>query len=253
MKKIIILLLLMVFAVSFGVAYTEASSDESTETPSEASSERVPEFTEFSQLSGKTVSMLNGAPFEELVKSKVPDVGEFTYYNNMADIILALKSGKTDAILSNNAVSMLSVNKNPELALFPENLKDSVFGIAFNKGDPAIKDWQAAYDSISEDTKQAAWEKWTGADESLKVLPEQDWPGKNGTVTVAACDSLEPMSYAGENGQIIGFDIEMILDMAKEMDVHVDFVGMEFSAVMSYVQSGKALMGCGSIIVTDER
>ena len=132
-------------------------------------------------------------------------------------------------------------------------LKDDVFGIAFDKGDPAKKDWQAAYDAIPEETKQEAWEKWTGADESLKVLPEQDWPGKNGTVTVAACDSLEPMSYAGENGQIMGFDIEMILDMAKEMDVHVDFVGMEFSAVMAYVQSGKALMGCGSIIVTDER
>jgi len=28
---------------------------------------------------------------------------------------------------------------------------------------------------------------------------------------------------------------------------------MEFSAVLSYVQSGKALLGAGSIIVTDER
>ncbi|MBR0507896.1 MAG: ABC transporter substrate-binding protein/permease, partial [Clostridia bacterium] len=48
-------------------------------------------------------------------------------------------------------------------------------------------------------------------------------------------------------------DIEMILLMAKELDVHVEFTGMEFSAIMSSVQAGKALLGAGSIIATDER
>ena len=61
------------------------------------------------------------------------------------------------------------------------------------------------------------------------------------------------MSYVGANGQLMGFDIEMILLTAKELDVHVDFIGMEFSAILASVQSGKALLGAGSIIVTDER
>ena len=212
-----------------------------------------PEYTAFSDLSGRRVSMLTGEPSEGLVRSKVPDVGEFSFFNNMSDIILALRSDKTDAILMNNAMSQLTVNRNPDLALFPQSLQDGVFGIAFQKGDPARDAWQAAFDAIPEETKQSAWEKWTGSDESAKVLPEQDWPGLNGTVQVAACDTLEPMSYAGEGGEIKGFDIEMILLMAKEMDVHVRFIGMEFSAVLSYVQAGKALMGAGSIIITEER
>lgn len=58
-----------------------------------------PEFDDYSDLSGKRVSMLTGAPFEDLVRSKVPDVGEFSYYNSMPDMILALKNDKTDAIL----------------------------------------------------------------------------------------------------------------------------------------------------------
>ncbi len=45
----------------------------------------------------------------------------------------------------------------------------------------------------------------------------------------------------------------MRLLLAKELDVHVEFTGMEFSAILSYVESGKALVGAGSIIVTDER
>ena len=215
--------------------------------------ESAAEYSEYSDLSGKRVSMLTGAPFEELVRSKVPDVGEFSYFNSAPDTILALKSGKTDAFLTNNAVGALAVNRNPELALFPQDLDTSAFGIAFAKGDPARDMWQAAYDAISEETKNALWEKWTGSDDSVKLLPEQDWPGSNGTVQAAVCDSLEPMSYMGNGGQPMGFDIEMILLMAKELDVHVEFTGMEFSAIMSSVQAGKALLGAGSIIATDER
>ena len=43
--------------------------------------ERKPEVSTFDELSGKTISMLTGAPFEELISSKVPDVKEFTYYS----------------------------------------------------------------------------------------------------------------------------------------------------------------------------
>ena len=94
-----------------------------------------PEFTTFSELSGKTVSMLTGAPLEDLVMSRAPGIGELTFFNSAPDMIQALKLKKTDAVVLNNAVGPLALNKNPGLALFPLNLQDSVFGIAFAKGD----------------------------------------------------------------------------------------------------------------------
>ncbi len=252
MKKTFYLLSLIVFVLSLLTACSKEAA-----LPDKASGEVTapsgPEYTDFSELNGKTVSMLTGAPFEELVSSKVENVGEFTYFSSMPDMLLALKSGKTDAVLNNNAIASLAVNRDPDLELFPESLKDGVFGLAFAKGSPQRKEWQAAYDTISEETKQALWDKWTGSDESAKVLPPQDWPGKGGTVQAAVCDTLEPMSYAGEGGELKGFDVEMILLLAKELDMHVEFTGMEFSAILSYIQSGKALVGAGSIIVTDER
>ena len=66
--------------------------------------ERKPEVSTFEELSGKTISMLTGAPFEELISSKVPDVKEFTYYSTSSDMALALTSGKTDAFLQNTAM-----------------------------------------------------------------------------------------------------------------------------------------------------
>ena len=222
-------------------------------TQSDPATSVSPEYKDFSDLNGKTVSMLTGAPFEEMVLSRAPGVQEVTYFNNNPDMLLALKAGKTDAILSNNAIADLAVNRNPELAHFPQDLQNSDFGIAFPKGDPRRDAWQTAYDSIPKEKIQAAWDKWTGADESVKKLPEQDWPGSNGTVRVAACDTLEPMSYAGEGGEMFGFDLEVILMIARELDTHVEFTGMEFAAILSSVQSGKADIGAGSIIITPER
>lgn len=212
-----------------------------------------PEFTTFDELSGKTVSMITGAPFEELVLSYCPHVAEFTNYSNMADMLLNLKQKRTDAALLNNALAALAVNRNDDLVLFPKALKESVFGIAFYKGSMDRESWKEAYDRIPKETVEQLWKKWTGQDESVKAPIAQDWPGNNGKIVVAACDSLEPMSYMGQDGELMGFDVDIVLHMAKEMDVKVEFIPMEFSAVLAYVQSGKALMGIGSIIVTDER
>ena len=221
--------------------------------PSGDAAESESELRGFADLNGKTVSMLTGAPFEELVRAKAPDVGAFTFFNNTPDMLLALEDGKTDAVLINNAIAVLAVNRNQSLALFPQNLQDGAFGLAFAKGGAERDKWQVAYDTISEEEKQALWEKWTGSDESVKILPEQNWPGLNGTVRAAVCDTLEPMSYAGEGGELMGFDVEMILRIAKELDVHVEFTGMEFAAVLATVQAGKADVGGGSIIITAER
>lgn len=250
-RSFMVLVLTSIILILLASCGTKGSeSDPSQDAAADAA---VPEYTEYKDLSGKTVSIITGAPFEELVSGKIPDVGKFTYFTSMPDMILALKTKKTDAVLNNNAIASLIVNRNPDLELFPQSLQDSVFGFAFDKGSPDREKWQAAYDTISEETKQALWDKWTGSDESVKVMPAQDWPGKNGTVTAAVCDTLEPMCYAGEGGEVKGFDVEMLLLMAKELDVHVDFKTMEFSAILSYVQSGKALLGAGSILVTDER
>ena len=218
-----------------------------------AADERKPEFSTFEELNGKTISMLTGAPFEELISSKVPDVKEYTYYSTSSDMVLALSSGKTDAFLQNTAIGELFVNKNPALAIFPEPLKEAEFGIGFSKKYTDFDKWQAAYDKVCAEHIEELWEKWTGLDESIKTLPEQDWKGKNGSIRVAACDSLEPMSYISGDGELKGMEIELILMMAKELDYKVSFTPMEFSGILAAVESGKADICCGSLIITAER
>ena len=120
---------------------TAQAQEEGDGSSSGAASDVQPEFTDFSELSGKTVSMLTGAPFEELVKSKAPDVGEFTFFNSTPDMIEALKTHKTDVFLTNNAVGQLAINRNNDITLFPQSLQDGEFGIAFAKGDTRRDEW----------------------------------------------------------------------------------------------------------------
>ena len=233
-----------------GIVLAVLSSDLAPKTFSGSSE---PEFKTFEELSGKTISMLTGAPFEELISSKVKNVKEFTYYTSMADMMLGVRTGRTDAGFMNNVGALLAANREEDLAVFPISLGESSFGLGFRKGDERCAEWQKAYDQIPEAVKSALIDKWTGADESAKTVPEQTWPGLNGTVKVAACDALEPMSYVGENGALLGLDVETILLIAKELDVRVEFEAMDFPAVLASVGSGKADIGCGSIVITDER
>jgi polar amino acid transport system substrate-binding protein len=164
-----------------------------------------------------------------------------------------LQGHKIDALINSDAVSTLAVNRFADLAHFPEKLGDYEIGIAFPKGSDLASQFSEIIDRLRSDgTTDDLWAKWTAGDDGDKTVPDQDWPGENGTLTVAACESLEPVSYL-VNGQMLGFDIETLLICAKELDYHLEFEPMEFSDVLSYIQSGKSDLGCGSILITDER
>ncbi len=244
---------LMDFVQYHEASYVMVVRAEENRSPRQVTAVKVPELMSFSDLSGKTVAMLTGAPFEELIRERNPDVGDIQYFSSVADMLLALKTGKVDAFLNNNAIATMMMNQDSSIALFPESLGDTAFGFAFKKGDPEREKWQTAYDSISKERIDELWDIWLGTDESKKVLPAQDWSGSNGTVKVATCDSAPPMSYVGDNGELVGFDIAVMLEIAKALDVHLEFTGMEFASVMSEIESGKAKVGASSIVISDER
>jgi polar amino acid transport system substrate-binding protein len=126
-----------------------------------------------------------------------------------------LQGHKIDALINSDAVSTLAVNRFADLAHFPEKLGDYEIGIAFPKGSDLASQFSEIIDRLRSDgTTDDLWAKWTAGDDGDKTVPDQDWPGENGTLTVAACESLEPVSYL-VNGQMLGFDIETLLICAK--------------------------------------
>lgn len=216
--------------------------------------EKEPEYSKAEEMGGATIGLLTGMPFEEMVREKVPDIGGFAYFASMPDEVLALKARKIDGIFINNALIDFAAAHNEDLVKMSEHYLDSNFGFAFPKGDPQRDVWGAIIDRMKADgTIDALWEKWMLSSDPDKEIPRQDWPGNSGTIRVACADSFEPMSYVGQNGEMMGFDVEILLNVAKELDLKVEFTPMEFGALMPTIQSGKADMAIGDIVITAER
>ena len=93
-----------------------------------------PEYTDFSELNGKTIAMLTGAPYKDMISSYIPHVKKFEYFNNVADMLMALEDNKNDAYMTSDAVALLASNKDDRIALFPEPLMETDYGFAFKKG-----------------------------------------------------------------------------------------------------------------------
>ena len=213
-----------------------------------------PEYKSPDDMGGAIVGLLTGMPFENMITNRIPDVGGFAYFASMPDETLALKANKIDAIFINNALIDFAAAHNPDLVKMGDHYLDSNFGFAFPKGDPQRDIWGAIIDRMKADgTIDALWEKWMLNSDPVKEMPKQDWPGNAGTVRVACADSFEPMSYVGQDKEMMGFDVEILLNIAKELDLKVEFTPMEFGALMPTIQAGKADMAIGDIVITAER
>ena len=73
-----------------------------------------------------------------------------------------------------------------------------------------------------------------------------------GTLRVGTLTDTKPYAYV-ENGVTKGFDVEMLEEVAKRLDLKVEFVTQEFSALLPSVSNGLLDIATASISNTEER
>lgn len=212
-----------------------------------------PQYTSLQQLSGKLVACQTGSVGDVLIDSVVPGVN-YSYFNSRADMLAALENGKVEAVPFDEPVAKLAVAQNPAFILLPEQIVEDHYGIALQKDSPLTVQVNEAIAKLKADgTLEAMKEKWTGADESVKTLPQLDYPGANGTLRVAHDIAAEPMEYVSADGESVGYDLELMLRIGETLDRKVVFTGVDFSGLIPMLQSGKADAAVGCMSITDER
>ncbi len=217
-----------------------------------ASSETL-EINSLSELDGKRIGVTNGTIADELLQQNVPGSYQFSYYNTVADMVAALKADKIDAYCCDEPVSMLAVNQNDGIGIVSEPVMVDSYGYFFPQGSPLVEQFDTVITSLEEDgTLASLKEKWTGADESAKTLPKQDWDTSNGTLKMATGAVSEPLSYMGEDGPT-GYDIEVALLICKQLGYGLEVEAQDFAAALAAVPAGKADFGGGGVSITDER
>lgn len=212
------------------------------------------QYETLSDFAGARFASLNGGVYDKLLQEVVADAEDFSYYNSVPDIAAALKAGRVDAGVLDEPLAQLAAAKNDGLKIFEEPVVRDQYGYAFPKGSLLREQFNVVIAKFIEDgTIASLKEKWLGADESIKVLTEQDWPGNQGTIRYYYDGAHEPMTYLGSSGEPLGLEIDLMLLIARELDMKVEMTTCEFVSLIAALESGKADVVSGSMSITEER
>ena len=90
----------------------------------------------------------------------------------------------------------------------------------------------------------------TACGSSEKTLADVQKAGK---LTVATSPDFPPFEYLGEDGSVVGIEIDILNLICAELGVELEIQQMDFDSVLPGVQAGKYDMGVSGISVTPER
>ncbi|PLR66257.1 amino acid ABC transporter substrate-binding protein [Bacillus sp. UMB0893] len=77
---------------------------------------------------------------------------------------------------------------------------------------------------------------------------------EEGKLTVATSGTLYPTSYHdSELNELTGYEVEVVREMAKRMDLEVEFSEMAFDGMLTSIQSGKVDIAANDIMINEER
>lgn len=204
-------------------------------------------------LNNRNIGVYTGSEYDKIAKDNIMNAN-ILYYNSYSDQISALKSGKIDGFLTDEPLANEILKNNKNLKILEEKITEDSYAFAIN---PSRKDLQKEINTelikMKENGKlQEIEDKWMGNEESKKVLDEYEYDSNKGTIKFATVSGSAPFAYM-KNNQIVGYDIEIISYICKELGYKLEIVEMSFDGIIPALKSGKVdIAGC-SIIVTDER
>jgi polar amino acid transport system substrate-binding protein len=77
--------------------------------------------------------------------------------------------------------------------------------------------------------------------------------GKSNALRVGVDDTYPPMEYRDEKGNLVGYDIDVAMEVGKRLNREVEFVPTAWSAIFTGLSSGKYDCIISSLSITEER
>ena len=210
-------------------------------------------FETLADFEGTTLGALTGSYQDQLALETIPGVS-IQYYDDMASMLLALQNGYVDGALNDLPLATLATARQRSLAVFPETIAPDSYGLGLPKDSPLTPQVSAIIEGYEADgTLDALADKWLGADESAKTIDVGEYDAPNGTLRYVHDPSMEPMSYVGEGGESLGYEVELVTLIARELGMELEITQGNFNALMPMLMSGRADIVSGSISITEER
>ena len=217
------------------------------------SRQTAPPIKSLNDLADKRIGILSGTIYDKLAGERFPSA-LILRFNTTADMGLALKAGQLDALIISMGPGREMANANPEIGILTEDFFTSQIGVGFSKKNPALRERFNAFlkDVQADGSLETQRRKWFEQDIAKVKMPKYP-PQPAGKKIVAGVSSGDLPVSAYVNGEYVGFDIEMIRNFAQRQQLQVEFVPLEFSALIASLASGKVDMIADSLSITEER
>lgn len=186
----------------------------------------------------------------ELEKKGGARVERFT---KTADAVQALMQGKVDCVVEDEQPAKAFVKENEGLKLLPQSFSSNGFAFCIGKGNKALCD--RINKALTQLRNSGTLDKIARRhiDGNIAVAYEPKSVGRpNGLLTVATNATYPPYEYY-ENGRVVGIDIDIMQAVCDILGMQMKVEDMNFDAVVTSVQTGKADVGAAGLTVTKER
>ena len=201
---------------------------------SEAGSARGYQSAEELSEPGTRLGILTGSVFDALTQEAFPEA-ELAYYNNIPDMAYSVTLDQLDAFMVDEPVARYMELEYPAVTHIPELLSQTDYAIAFPKTAEGghLRDQLNAFmaELEADGTLAQIDDIWFGPDDSRKVIDLSGLTGENGVLQLATNTENPPFSYLYE-GQIVGYEIDIVVRFCRAYGYGLELHNMDFSALI---------------------
>lgn len=212
------------------------------------SGEKAGKIESVPDLKGKVVGTVSPAlPQQKLQESIANYIGDkpkqVTFYNRMSDCVAAILAGKVDAVFAPKFIAEYYAKKNNELkAIFKQTVPVNAI-MALRSEDTQLRDdLDKAIVTLKDNgTLKRLETEW------VTNLPASGEPASKEiakiegakTVYVGVCGDYVPLDYVAANGRPAGFNVALLAEIGKLLNVNFEFVSLETPARFAALSAKK--------------
>ncbi|MBO5560704.1 MAG: ABC transporter permease subunit [Firmicutes bacterium] len=258
-KKIdaIIIAVLVLICVGIGLMVTRKGNDtKNTQQPEQTQVQANKEVT-YEDYIGKRVGILTGSSLEENTLKYLPD-SEYSYYDTLSDLMLALSQNKIDCFVHDEPVLRMAVKEHPDVDYIKKVIKEDEYAFAFQKETEKGATLQEQFNEMLAELKKSGEldkmkNKWFGDDESVKTLDSSGITGENGNINVFVVSTDVPFCYVAGDNELKGYAVELIYMFSRKYGYKPNFDQVKIVAGLLGISTGIYDIGASNITVTEER
>ncbi len=174
-------------------------------------------------------------------------------YQNVPDIITALKTEKVDVAFADHIALKDIFDKNPDLDLFAGNLYTVPIAAAFNRENDALREqFNAFLKKIRSDGTYADMvSRWMEKGDSR--MPDIVTTGENGTLKTGIVSDIGLPFTIRQGSSLAGFDIELSTRFAASLGKKFEPVDIPFGSMLASISTNKIDIVTCSLMITEER